>query len=227
MKQTVLVVDDDEMIRNLIRIYLEKYGYGVEEAADGEEAQDVFLSRQPCLIILDLMLPKLSGEAFCKWLREEGYREVSIIMLSAKTRSEDKINGLKIGADGYLSKPFDPEELVAHVEAALRRTGQTCQKMVFDGLCMKPQKGEVWLADDQLDLTRHEFDLLFHFMRHPDVVISRENLIDQLYPYADNTVMDRTIDAHIKKLRRKIEDDPAAPERIQTVRGMGYKFVAE
>lgn len=227
MKQLVLVVDDDEMIRSLIRMYLEKSGYDIVEATDGEEAKDVFLRHHPCLIILDLMLPKLSGEAFCKWIRDERYNEVSIIMLSAKTRSEDKINGLKIGADGYLSKPFDPGELVAHVEAVLRRTGESCQKMAYDGLCMKPRKGEVWLSDDRLDLTRHEFDLLYHFMTNPNVVISRENLIDQLYPYADNTVMDRTIDAHIKKLRRKIEDNPTSPERIQTVRGMGYKFVAE
>lgn len=226
MKQTILVVDDEQMIRELIRIYLEKAGFDVVEAADGEKAKEVFLSSHPCLIILDLMLPKLSGEEFCKWVREEGHNEVSIIMLSAKNRTDDKINGLKIGADGYLSKPFEPEELVAHVEAVLRRTGNFCQKIDYGGLCIKPRKGEVWLFDNLLSLTKHEFQLLYHFMENPNVVISRENLIHQLYPYADKTVLDRTIDAHIKKLRRKVEDDPASPERIQTVRGMGYKFVA-
>jgi two-component system, OmpR family, alkaline phosphatase synthesis response regulator PhoP len=227
VKQTILVVEDDQMIRNLISIYLKSAGYVVVEAADGETAKDVFLEKHPCLIILDLMLPKLSGEEFCEWVREQERNEVSIIMVSAKARTEDKINGLKIGADDYLTKPFDPEELIAHVEAVLRRTGQFCQKIAYDGLCIKPRKGEVLLFDREITLTKHEFNLLFHFMENPNVVISREDLILQLYPYVDKTVMDRTIDAHIKKLRAKIENNPAKPERIQTVRGMGYKFVAE
>lgn len=223
----ILVVEDDKMIRELIRLYLEKSGYDVVEASDGETAKEVFLTHYPCLIILDLMLPKLSGEEFCKWVRKEQQNEVSIIMLSAKTRTDDKINGLKMGADGYLSKPFDPDELIAHIEAVLRRTGQFCQQIVYNGLCIKPRKGEVLLFDSPLNLTKHEFDLLYHFMENPNIVISRDSLIDQLYPNADNPIMDRTIDAHIKKLRRKIEGNPASPERIQTVRGMGYKFVAE
>ena len=227
MKQTVLVVEDDNMIRNLITIYLEKAGYDVVQAADGEEAKDVFLNYHPCLIILDLMLPKLSGEEYCKWVREQEQGEISVIMLSAKTRIEEKINGLKIGADDYLTKPFDPNELIAHVEAVLRRTGQYCQKIVYDGLCIKPRKGEVLLYDKQLNLTKHEFSLLYHLMQRPNIVFSREHLIDQLYPYGDRTVLDRTIDAHIKKLREKIEEDSASPKRIRTVRGMGYKFVKE
>jgi len=227
VKQTILVVEDDKMIRELVRLYLEKAGYDAVEAKDGKEAQEVFLETHPCLIILDLMLPKLSGEEFCIWVREQEHSEVSIIMLSAKTRTDDKINGLKIGADGYLSKPFDPDELIAHIEAVLRRTGQFCQKIAYDGLCIKPRKGEVLLFDKRLNLTKHEFNLLYHFMENPNVVISRDGLMDQLYPNADKSVMDRTIDAHIKKLRRKIENNPAAPERIQTVRGMGYKYVAQ
>ncbi|WP_188455334.1 response regulator transcription factor [Virgibacillus oceani] len=227
MKQTVLVVEDDKMIRELVSIYLKKSGYDVVEAADGEAAKEVFLLNHPCLIILDLMLPKLTGEAFCMWVREQERNEVSIIMLSAKVRTDDRINGLKIGADDYLVKPFDPAELIAHVEAVLRRTGQFCQKITYSGLCIKPRKGEVLLLDKQLNLTKHEFNLLYYFMENPNVVISREDLIYQLYPYADKTVLDRTIDAHIKKLRRKIEDNPASPKRIKTIRGMGYKFVAE
>ncbi|MCF3943029.1 response regulator transcription factor [Oceanobacillus alkalisoli] len=227
MKQNILVVEDDEMIRRLVKIYLEKAGYDVLEAADGEEAQEVFLTHRPCLIILDLMLPKLSGEEFCKWVKERAGYEVSVIMLSAKTKVEDRINGLKIGADDYLPKPFDPDELIAHVEAVLRRTGQFCQKLIYDGLCIKPRKGEVLLYDDELHLTKHEFNLLYYFMENPNVVLSREKLIDQLYPNVDKTVLDRTIDAHIKKLRSKIEVNPSTPTRIQTVRGMGYKFVHE
>ncbi|SET48544.1 two-component system, OmpR family, alkaline phosphatase synthesis response regulator PhoP [Oceanobacillus limi] len=227
MKQTILVVEDDKMIRELIKIYLVESGYDVVEAEDGEAAKQVFLTKHPCLIILDLMLPKLSGEEFCTWVRAQERNEVSIIILSAKSRTEDKINGLKIGADDYLVKPFEPEELLAHIEAVLRRTGQFCQKITFDGLCIKPRKGEVVLFDKQLPLTNHEFKLLFYFMENPNTVISRENLMNQLYPYADKIVHDRTIDAHIKKLRKKIEENPAAPKRIITVRGMGYKFVTE
>ncbi|MDY0406481.1 response regulator transcription factor [Virgibacillus sp. 179-BFC.A HS] len=227
MKQTILVVEDDQMIRRLIAIYLNKAGFDVVEAADGQAAKEVFLTYHPCLIVLDLMLPKVSGEDLCKWVRDQERNEVSIIMLSAKTKTTDKINGLKIGADDYLTKPFDPDELVAHVEAVLRRTGQYCQKITYNGLCIKPRKGEVLLFDRQLDLTKHEFNLLYYFMEHPNIVLSREDLIHQLYPYADKIVLDRTIDAHIKKLRRKIEVDPTTPKRIQTVRGMGYKFVDE
>lgn len=227
MDQTILIVEDDKMIRELVSIYLKKAGYDVVEATDGEEAKEVFLTKHPCMVILDLMLPKLSGEEFCTWVREQERNEVSIIMLSAKARTEDKINGLKIGADDYMVKPFHPEELVAHVEAVLRRTGQFCQKITYNGLCIKPRKGEVLLFDEQLKLTKHEFNLLYYFMENPNVVITRQALLDQLYPYDDKMVLDRTIDAHIKKLRGKIERNPSAPSRIKTVRGMGYTFVAE
>jgi two-component system, OmpR family, alkaline phosphatase synthesis response regulator PhoP len=225
VKPVILVVEDDNMIRELVRIYLSKAGYEVVEASNGEEAKEIFLSEHPCLVILDLMLPKLSGEEFCKWVREEERNEVSIIMLSAKSRTDDKINGLKMGADDYIVKPFDPDELLAHVEAVLRRTGQFCQKITHDGLCIKPRKGEVMLFDQRLDLTKHEFNLLYYFMENPNVVISRERLVEQLYPLAEKMVLERTIDAHIKKLRKKIEENPTTPTRLQTVRGMGYKFV--
>lgn len=224
MKQTIMVVEDDKMIRELISLYLEKAGYDVIEAADGEEAKQAFLTYHPCLILLDLMLPKMSGEAFCTWVKEQERNEVSIIMVSAKARTNDKINGLKMGADDYITKPFDSDELVAHVEAVLRRTGQFCQKIAYGGLCIKPRKGEVLLFDKQLKLTKHEFNLLYYFMENPNIVLSREDLINQLYPYADKTILDRTIDAHIKKIREKIEDKPSYPRRILTVRGMGYKF---
>lgn len=227
MKQNILVVEDDQMIRELVSIYLKKAGYEVFAVADGEQAKDAFLKHHPCLIVLDLMLPKLSGEEFCKWVKDQERNEVSIIMLSAKVSTNDKINGLKMGADDYLTKPFDPDELVAHVEAVLRRTGQFCQKITHSGLCIKPRKGEVLLFDKKLNLTKHEFNLLFQFMENPNIVLTREDLIQQLYPYADKIILDRTIDAHIKKLREKIEDDATSPKRILTVRGMGYKFASE
>lgn len=225
MKQRILVVEDDTMIRELVKIHLEKNDYDVIEAADGEEAKSVFLEYHPCLVILDLMLPKVSGEDFCTWVREQERNEVSIIMLSAKAKIEDKIEGLKMGADDYVTKPFDPDELMAHVEAVLRRTGQFCQKIAYEGLCIKPRKGEVLLYDKTIKLTKYEFNLLYFFMQNPNMVLSREQLVMQIYPYAEHTVLDRTIDAHIKKLREKIEVNTSKPKRIQTVRGMGYKFV--
>ncbi|MET3699381.1 response regulator transcription factor [Bacillus oleivorans] len=227
MKQKIIIVEDDEMIRKLVRIYLEKEGYEVVEAEDGEHAQEVFLNEYPCLIILDLMLPKLSGEDYVEWVKKQGRNEVSIIMLSAKVQTADKINGLRLGADDYISKPFDPEELLAHVEAVLRRTGQFCQKISYNGLCIKPRRGQVLLHDKEIHLTKHEFQLLYHFMENPDIVLPRENLLNHLYPYLEKEIMERTIDAHIKKLRDKIEEDPSMPKRIQTIRGMGYKFVTE
>lgn len=227
MKQTILVVEDDQMIRKLIQVYLTKENYEVIEAKDGQEAKGLFLKHHPCLIILDLMLPKVSGEEFCKWVHTQKNYETSIIMLSAKARTDDKIAGLKMGADSYLTKPFDPDELMAQVEAVLRRTGQLCQKVVHDELCIMPRKGEVLLYGEQIELTKHEFNLLYYLMQHPNQVFSREQLVGQIYPYDEQTVMDRTIDAHIKKLREKIEDIPSKPMRVQTVRGMGYKFVGK
>ncbi|MCM3089043.1 response regulator transcription factor [Bhargavaea ginsengi] len=227
MKQRLMVVEDDQMMRELISLYLKKGGYEVIEAADGEEAKSLYPDTQPCLVILDLMMPKVSGEEFCRWVKARAGDEVAIIMLSAKSKTEDKINGLHMGADDYLTKPFDPGELVAHVEAVLRRTGRFCRKLCYDRLCLKPLKGEVTLDEQPIHLTKHEFLLLHHLMKHPNIVFSRDALIEQLYPSSEQVVLDRTIDAHIKKLREKIEDNPPKPMRIVTVRGMGYKFVAQ
>lgn len=226
MKQTIMVVEDDKMIQNLISIYLKKSGYEVVKAGDGEEAKVVFLAHRPCLIILDLMLPKVTGEEFYTWLCEQDYHEVSVIMLSAKVRIDDRISGLRLGADAYMTKPFDPKELIAQVEAVLRRTGQFCQKIVYEGLCIMPRKGEVSLYGEKVRLTKFEFDLLYYFMLNPEIVLSREQLLSQIDPHMERSIMDRTIDAHIKKLREKIEDQPSKPKRVQTVRGMGYKFVS-
>src|SRR5699024_4198387 len=138
----------------------------------------------PCLIILDLMLPKLSGESFCEWVKSQD-DSVSIIMLSAKARIADRIAGLKMGADDYMTKPFNSEELVAQVEAVLRRTGHFCQKVVGAGICIMPRRGEVFLHQEKIELTRHEFELLYFLMKHPNQILSREELIEQLYPRSE------------------------------------------
>lgn len=224
-EETVLIVEDDPMICRLIEIYLQKSGYEVITAQDGVEAQKQFIRHAPCLVILDLMLPKMSGEDFCRWVRQEQRSEAAIIMLTAKISGQDRIAGLKMGADDYVTKPFSPEELVARVEAILRRVGHHCQKITHHGLTIKPRRGEVWLNGTQIELTKFEFNLLYYLMRHPNMIVSREQLLEQIHPLDDKDVLERTIDVHIKKLRDKIEDNPSDPQRIQTVRGMGYKFV--
>lgn len=226
MKQTILVIEDDQMIRNLIKLYLEKNNYRVALASDGEIAKDVYENEHPCLIVLDLMLPKVSGEEFCRWVREDKLdNETAIVMLTAKTQTQEKITGLNMGADSYLTKPFDPDELIAQIEAVLRRTNQYCEQLSYHGITLKPKKGEVYLNGKEVFLTKHEFNLLHYLMKNANHVLSRETLVNELYSYHEQDILDRTIDAHIKKLREKIEDTPAQPKRIVTVRGMGYKFV--
>jgi DNA-binding response OmpR family regulator len=225
MKQLVLVVEDDEMIRNLIKAYLEKDNYEVLTAAGGEEAKELFEAHAPCLVLLDLMLPKISGEELCTWIRAQEQNETSIIMITAKTSSEQKISGLRMGADDYITKPFSPNELMARIEAVLRRGSMFCQRVAHNGLIIRPRKGEVLLNNEMIPMTKYEFSLLYYFMQNPSIVLSREQLMQQIHPNDESVVMDRTIDAHIKKLREKIEKVPSNPERIQTVRGMGYRFV--
>ncbi|WP_173917501.1 response regulator transcription factor [Halobacillus sp. Marseille-Q1614] len=228
MNPKVLIVEDDAKISNLIKLYLEGDHYDTLQAYDGVEAKDLYLKHSPCLIILDLMLPNVSGEDFFKWVKSEATPEdPAVIMLSAKARTDEKISGLRLGADDYMTKPFSPEELMAHVEAVLRRTGRLCQKIVHDGLVIKPRKGEVWLNGKQVKLTSYEFNLLYLLMENPGQVFSREQLMDYIHPHDEAEIFPRTIDAHVKKLRRKIESDSSYPKRIVTVRGMGYKFAAQ
>ncbi|MYL71319.1 response regulator [Halobacillus litoralis] len=226
MKTEVLIVEDDRKISNLISIYLANEGYSVKQAYDGEEGRTLYLQHRPCLLILDLMLPKWSGEELCRFVKKDSEDPPGVIMLSAKGTTEDRITGLRLGADDYMTKPFSPEELMAHVEAVLRRTGHVCQKLSHEGLEVKPRKGEVWLNGERLELTHYEFNLLYFMMDHKDQVFTREQLLEQIHPNGEADIMARTIDAHIKKLRRKIEADASVPKRIVTVRGMGYKYAS-
>lgn len=223
--KTVLVVEDDPKIRQLLKIYLAKEGYEVTEAVDGLEAKEKIEALDPCILILDLMLPKINGEEISRWVREDLKSMMPIIMLTAKVSEKDRIHGFKLGADDYVVKPFSPAELMVRVEAVLRRTASRCGKLSFTGFTIKPAKGEAWINDEQLELTHFEFKLLHTFMQHPDQVLSREQILTSIYEKNEKSVSDRTIDVHIKHLREKIKEK-TPKDYIQTVRGMGYKFVA-
>lgn len=224
--KSILVVEDDAKIRQLVRIYLERAGYEVSEAADGIEAMSQFMKTDPCFVIIDLMLPKASGESVCQWIRRDMKSDAPIIMLTAKVAEEDRIKGLRMGADDYVTKPFSPQELVARVETVLRRTGHRCLKITYRGLTVKPRKGEARYHGQPLALTNHELRLLHLLMQHPNQVMAREQILAALYPDDSKIVTERTIDVHIGKLREKLREVDRDAELIETVRGMGYRFVA-
>lgn len=223
--KTVLVVEDDPKIRELLKIYLTKEGYEVSEAGNGTEAKMKIEELDPCIVILDLMLPEISGEEICRWIREDLKSMMPIIMLTAKASEKSRIQGFKLGADDYVVKPFSPGELMGRVEAVLRRTSSRCGKLSFTGFTIKPAKGQALINGEQLELTQFEFKLLHTFMNHPDQVLSREQILTFIYQNNERVVSDRTIDVHIKHLREKIKEK-SPKDYIQTVRGMGYKFVA-
>lgn len=224
--KTVLIVEDDPKIRKLIKIYLIKEGYEVMEALNGVEAKKLIEELDPCMVILDLMLPGISGEEVCQWLREDLKSPIPVIMLTAKASEKNRIDGFKLGADDYVVKPFSPAELMVRIEAVLRRTASRCGKISFMGLTLKPLKGEAKINSELLDLTKFEFKLLHMFMKHPEQILSREQILDYIYKNNEKSVTDRTIDVHIKNLRVKLKAKTTR-EYIVTVRGMGYKFVAQ
>jgi DNA-binding response OmpR family regulator len=221
--KSILVVEDDAKIRKLIKIFLQKEGYEVIEAGDGEEGKRLFKEHDPCFAILDLMLPEVQGEELCKWIREDEKSDIGIILVTAKTSENDRISGLKTGADDYVTKPFSPTELVTRVETVLRRTSNRCQKLSRNGLTLKPQKGEVTYKGNPVVLTAFEFRILQLLMTHPGQVISRQQILDSLYELQEKVVSERTIDVHIRHLRQKLQEGTSL-NFIETVRGMGYKF---
>jgi DNA-binding response OmpR family regulator len=226
---TVLVVDDERKIRDLVRSYLEHDGYSVLVADSGERALEVADRTRPDLIVLDLMLPDLAGEEVARTLRTRS--DVPIIMLTAKVAEEERINGLRVGADDYLIKPFSPRELVARVEAVLRRSRSgsgTTDTASFDGGRLVIDRGsrEVSFDGVNVELTRSEFDLLYALTTHAGRVFSRYELVSKVQGY-DFEGYERTIDQHVKNLRRKLGDDPRHPTYVLTVTGVGYKFGAK
>ncbi|WP_261134216.1 response regulator transcription factor [Bacillus sp. Marseille-Q3570] len=222
--KTILIVEDDPNILQLIKRYLEVAGYEVWTAENGEEARRIFQESDPCFVLLDLMLPGESGESVCRWIREDMKSNAPLIMVTAKVSETDRINGLRMGADDYITKPFSPKELVARVETVLRRTENRCSKLSYQGITLKPIKMEVRVDGKVVELTHHEFQLLYYLMRHPGQILSRGQIIDELYPNHEKIVGDRTVDVHIGKLREKI--GKGKEDLIGTVRGVGYQFVA-
>ncbi len=218
----VLVVDDEPQIVGLLRSYLERDGFDVDEAADGEAALEATRRVRPDLVLLDLMLPRVDGREVCRRIRDMG--QTPIIMLTARDEETDKLVGLELGADDYITKPFSPREVVARVRAVLRRVARGGPEVIRVGeLVVDLRAHEVSLEGRRIDLTPTEFRLLEIMAGHPNQVFTRMQLIDRIQGHAFEGY-ERTVDAHIKNLRGKVEPDPRNPRYILTVYGVGYKF---
>jgi two-component system response regulator ResD len=221
---TVLVVDDEQIVREVVCSYLEREGYQTLVAEDGNQARKLLERDRPALVVLDLMLPGTDGLELCRWIR--GRSDLPVIMLTARGEEADRIVGLELGADDYVTKPFSPRELVARVRTVLRRTGPQLtetHRLVFDELTIDARMREVWKAGTELKLTAKEFDLLWFLARHPRQVFSRDQLMDRVWGYS--AALDTgTVTVHVRRLREKIESDPAHPRFLQTVWGVGYRF---
>jgi DNA-binding response OmpR family regulator len=223
-KETILVVDDEKNIVELAKLYLEKEGYRVEDAYDGAEALAKIKSLQPALVVLDLMLPEINGWEVCRRVRGES--DVPIIMLTARTDDVDKVVGLEMGADDYLTKPFNPRELVARVRAVLRRYEKTIQPeqvIKIGQVTIDAQRREVTVRDKPVELRTKEFDLLLTLAQHKGIVLSRDQLLDLVWGF-DFYGQTRTVDVHVAHLRDKLAGGDLA---IDTVWGIGYKLVAD
>lgn len=224
MAYKILVVDDETTLLHTVRAYLEQEGYAVQTAVNGRFALQQFTTFHPDLVVLDIMLPEVDGLEVLQQLRQQS--DVYVIMLTAKSDETDKIIGLGLGADDYVTKPFSPRELVARIKAALRRVGgQSSPKteLTTAQLRLDLSAHMAWKNELLLDLTPLEFELLHVLMRHHGRVLSREQLIEQVWGY-DYFGDDRVVDVHIGRLRKKLDDDPTQPSLIATVWGAGYRL---
>ena len=220
--KTILVVDDERNIVELVRLYLEKEGFAVVAASDGEQALVQYERTGPDLVVLDLMLPKMDGFEVCRELRRRG--DVPILMLTARSEDVDAIVGLELGADDYVTKPFNPRALVARVKAILRRTGATARggrPIEVGSLRIDPRRREATVGRRRLELRAREFDLLAALARDPGVVLTRDALLEDVWG-TDFPGETRTVDVHVAEVRKKLgEDGP----QVETVRGLGYRLV--
>jgi DNA-binding response OmpR family regulator len=229
--KSILIIEDDQDLTELIALHLKDLNYIVEKAADGESGMDMALEGNYDLIILDLMLPEMDGLEICKKVRQQNHF-TPILILSAKSEELDKILGLELGADDYITKPFSVRELLARIKAIFRRMQADHESirddrpkvLEFDHLCIYLDKRKVVLDDKPVDLTAKEFDLLTLFCSHPGRAFSRQELLDLVWGYQFEGY-DHTVNSHINRLRNKIENNPADPFYIRTVWGVGYSFV--
>lgn len=223
MNKSVLIIEDEKRIAHWVKRYFERADFYASVAHDGLRGLDLARREQPDIIILDLMLPGMDGMEVCRLLRRES--DVPIIMLTARGAQTDRIDGLERGADDYVVKPFDPEEVVARARAVLRRVGGSVQTVLKAGaLQLDESSHTLHLNEKAVSLSPIQFTLLATFMRHANQVLSREQLLNAAFSH-DFEGFDRTIDTHIRRLRRKIQAKPNDPQYIQTVYGVGYKFV--
>jgi DNA-binding response OmpR family regulator len=230
MDARILLVEDDPEIAGLVHLHLRDEGYAVEQAADGQDGLRLALQARWSLVILDVMLPGLSGLDICRQLREREHR-VPILMLTAKSEEIDKVLGLELGADDYLTKPFSIRELLARVKAILRRAQMDAEvgipapmpELDYDGLTINLEKRRVALRGKPVELTAKEFDLLALFAGNPGRPFNREQLLNQVWGYS-YAGYEHTVNSHINRLRAKIEADPSHPHYIITVWGFGYRF---
>lgn len=225
-KPKVLVIDDEENVCELITLYFEKSGFDVICSGDGVEGMEMIKTEKPDMVILDLMLPGMDGLDVCKETRRTS--NIPLIMLSARVDEVDRVLGLEIGADDYVTKPFSPRELLARVKAVLRRASYVPapdeqQILNLPGITVSRISREVVIGEQRIDLTPKEFDLLWYLASNRNRVFTREQLLEQVWAYQEFYGDERTVDQHIKRLRRKIEI-PGSPCRITTIWGVGYKF---
>jgi two-component system, OmpR family, phosphate regulon response regulator PhoB len=224
-KITILIVEDEAAIRGMLTIVLEQAGFTPLVAGEVDSAQKILADNCPDLILLDWMLPGISGVEWARRLKKDpSFRELPIILLTARGEEEDKVRGLEIGADDYLTKPFSPKELVARIRAVLRRTGKLhgVLQITLGGLILDTEQHRLTIGDKQLDVSPTEFRLMQFFMTHPDKVFSRTQLLDQVWGRSVY-IEERTVDVHIRRLR-KILGDYGKEDLVQTVRGFGYRF---
>lgn len=222
----MLVVDDEPTIAEVVARYLERAGYGATIASDGLSAIEAAGRNRPDLVVLDLMLPGIDGLEVMRRLRNQGRDRIAVILLTAKGEESDRVTGLRLGADDYMVKPFSPAELVARVDAVLRRidTPQSQQAPIeLPDMAIDPSGRHVYVRGEEVQLTQREFELLLFMARHPGQVFSREQLMDAVWQYSFYSDTS-TVTVHMRRLRSKIERDPARPDHIQTVWGVGYRF---
>jgi len=223
---SVLVVDDEPTIAEVVARYLERAGYETRTAADGPAAVAAFAARRADLIVLDVMLPGFDGLEVMRRIRERHHERTAIILLTAKGSESDRVVGLRLGADDYVVKPFSPAELVARVDAVLRRVEPASDPgpaIETEDLLIEPAARRAVVRGEETQLTQREFDLLLYFARHPGKVFTREQLMDAVWQYSFYTDTS-TVTVHVRRLRAKIEADPANPRHVETVWGVGYRF---